>query len=322
MKKESGYYRSRKGSGFTYTNERGRTIISKPIRTWIESLAIPPAWTEVWISKDRAAYMLATGRDQKNRKQYIYHPDWTTLREEKKFLRLLALGQSLQKIRRRLHKKLQQKALSKDRVLAAVVSMIDQTGARVGSEAYTKENGSYGVTTVRKKHVSGARTKLFSYIGKSGQERELVVDDPLVVQVIRDCEDTAGFEVFKYFNEDGVKQVVTSDEVNEFIRKISGVAVTAKDFRTWYGTSEALKKCITLGTCGVDKKAVQSKLIFKHAASALGNTPKIAEASYVHPLVVELYFANKLPKLSLQASKYLEVEEATLIKILEAHMET
>jgi DNA topoisomerase-1 len=317
MKKPRGYYRSKKGTSFIYKNELQIIITPSSIKNWINSLVIPPAWTNVWISKDRSAYLLVTGYDDKSRKQYIYHPSWVELADRKKFKRLRKLGKTLPKIRKHLSKALTKDDLSKDRVLAAIVTIIDQTGVRVGNKTYTKNNGSYGITTLRKKHVSGKTKKAFEFVGKSGQDQEFAINDKAVVKLIAACEDVAGYELFKYIDDEGGKHVVTSDEVNDYIKDLAGTSLTAKDFRTWYGTVEALKKCLELGTCFKDIKSLNAKKVYKHAAKKLGNTPKIAEDSYVHPAIVKLHFANEIPEGVISKSKYLTSEEAILSKILD-----
>jgi len=318
VKKDKGYYRVKKGLGFTYLNERGALMISKPIQQWIHSLAVPPAWSDVWISKDRESYLLATGHDVAERKQYIYHEKWAEIREAKKFIQLLTLGKNLATMRKRLRADLTQQNLPRTRVLAAVVSIIDQTGERIGNPEYAAAHGSYGITTVRKKHVKGTAVKKFDYTGKSGIQRHVEIKDPAIIKVITACEDTAGYELFKYVDEAGNRQVITSDAVNEYIKAISKTSITAKDFRTWYGTLQALKKCLTLGVC--DDAALQvlhAKAVYKYAAKKLGNTPKIAQESYVHPSVLELHFSQKLEVSTQRATTYLSTEEVALLNILQ-----
>ena len=322
MKKVSGYYRTKKGTGFTYKNENDRTIVSTAIRNWIDGLAVPPAWRDVWISKDKNAYLLATGYDKKDKKQYIYHPQWEAIRNEKKFSRMVLLSQALPKIRTRLKKDLAQKSPTKSRVLAAVVCVIDQTGARVGHDTYTQENGSYGITTIRKKHTSGASVKKFDYLGKSSQERHLSIEDPAVVKVIRECEETAGYELFKYIDEKGDKQSVSADEVNEYIRTISGKDITAKDFRTWYGSVVALQRCNEIGECGEECYPKHMKTIFAFAAKALGNTPKVAADSYVHVAVIDAHVDNSLKSIHKPATTWRTAEEEVLHELLKLYEET
>jgi len=315
MKKSTGYYRSKKGTGFTYKNERGKLIQAKAILNWIKGLAVPPAWRDVWISKDKHAYLLATGFDVKKRKQYIYHPDWEIIREERKLSRLKKLGSALPRIRRRIELDLNKKGLTHDRVLAAIVSLIDTTGIRIGHETYTEENGSYGATTLRKKHVIGNRRKTVSFIGKSGVEREVIITDPSLVAIVSECEDTPGLELFKYFDEHGVKHSVSSDEVNEYIQAISGQAITAKDFRTWFGSAAALEKCFELGKCSLVCEKAHMKTIFLHVAKRLGNTPKIACDSYVHESVIEAHSKGALEK-SHSKTKWKSPEEKLLLELL------
>jgi len=315
MKTESGYYRLKKGKTVAYVNEKNHQISAKGILNWIESLVVPPAWSDVWISKDKDAYMLATGYDNSGRKQYVYHPRWELVRESNKLVRMIRLGKSLPKIRKTLQADLSQSALTRTRVLAAVVSVLDQTGARIGNDEYTQENGSYGISTIRKKHVSGNDKKNFSYKGKSGKDQSIDITDSNVIKVIQECEETAGYELFKYVNEDKQKHDVHSDEVNEYIKLISGQSITAKDFRTWFGTTTALEKCIELGDCKEASKKAHLKSIFKCAAKALGNTPKIAETSYVHSSVIEAHITNTIT-VSPSRAKWQSSAEITLLEML------
>ena len=322
MKKDPGYYRYAKGSGFIYKNERSKIIVSKSIKSWITSLAIPPAWKDVWISKDRDAYMLVTGYDDKNRKQYVYHPNAEVIREEKKLSRLLQLGRVLPKIRRRVSRDLNQSGLTKDRVLAAVVQIILDSGMRVGNNHYTQANGTYGATTLRKKHVNGKKEKTFNYIGKSGVDRTIELSDPKTIQVITECEDTAGLQLFKYFDEAGARHNVSSDEVNEYIKRIAKTSLTAKDFRTWYGSVAALEKCVELGKCQDACEKIHMKTIFKHAANLLGNTPKIAADSYVHESVLIAHKAKHLQPHSTSSKVSLDPIENLLLSLLQDHAKT
>jgi DNA topoisomerase-1 len=310
--KEKGYYRVKRGKGFSYQNERGHTLVSSPIRSWIESLAIPPAWERVWICKDRDAHMLATGYDSKGRKQYIYHPDWTNIREEKKYERMKMLAIKLPRIRSMILKDLKGNRLSKQRVLAAIVRTIDETGARIGNAAYTKENNSHGVTTLRSKHVHDIESGIIKYTGKSGKERQIEINDPEVLKVIRLSEDTPGYELFKYINESGVKDTVTADETNEYIKKISEAPVTAKDFRTWLATVSALKHCIS----EQKNERKDTTRLFKIVAETLGNTPAIARDSYVLPIVVEYYENDLIDISNFSAGRWLTREEEYLKYLL------
>jgi DNA topoisomerase-1 len=316
VKKESGYYRYKKGNGFSYQNELGQTIVSKPIRKWIESLVIPPAWKNVWISKDRQAHLLATGYDMKNRKQYHYHEQWTEIREAKKHARLVRLGSLLPRIRRTLRKDIGEKHLSHKRVLASIVEIIDATGMRMGNAVYTRDNSSYGVTTLRKKHVSGSTVKEFQYTAKSGKERTIVIDDPKIIKVITECEETPGLELFKYFDVHDVKQSISSDEVNQYIHSIAKKSVTAKDFRNWYGSVHALEQCIALGECNEKCAATHTKTIFTPVSKMLGNTAKIAADSYIHEAVMHHHTNNSLAKYQCKATKWRTMEEELLVAIL------
>jgi len=286
---------------------------------WIESLAIPPAWENVWISKDRAAYLLATGSDTKQRKQYIYHPDAAVLRESKKLQRLLKLGKQLPAIKRRIRKDLSDSGLGKARVLAAVVQTILDTGIRVGNEQYAKANATYGATTLHKKHVTGTNKKTFDFVGKSGVQRTVSIVDSAVIKVIRECEGTPGRELFKYVDEASKKHDVTSDEVNEYIAQVAGCSLTAKDFRTWYGSVAALEKCIELGKCHQVCEQSHMKTIFTFAAKRLGNTPKVAAESYVHESVLDAHKRTRLRVVAAADAAQLSETETLFLSILKAY---
>jgi len=323
VKKIPGYYRYRKGSGFSYQNESGLTVVSQPIRRWIESLVIPPAWRDVWISKDKMAFLLATGYDTKNRKQYQYHEQWTEIREARKHTRMLRLGEALPKIRAKVNRDLKGSDLSRARVLASMVEIIDTTGMRVGSAAYTKANHSYGITTLRKKHVhDGDSTIEFNYLAKSGKERTIAITDQKLVDVITQCEETPGLELFKYFDEQKQKQSISSDEVNEYIHAIAKQSVTAKDFRNWYGTVSALQECIAVGSCNKKCLALHKKSIFTPVSKKLGNTPKVAAESYIHKVVIDCHENNQLKYYQHPATKWRTQEEEMLLAMLREYEKT
>lgn len=310
--KERGYYRFKKGRGFTYQNERGRTIVSKSIKAWIDSLAIPPAWREVWISKDREAHLLATGYDQKERKQYIYNENWEEVREQKKISRMRSLSKALPRIRKAVQRDLRLKGLKRERVLAAVVSVIDETGARIGSQSYTNANDSHGVTTLRSKHVEDLESGALRYIGKSGKERSIQISDERTLEVIRQSEETSGYEIFKYVDVEGNKRVVTADETNEYIKRVANTGVTAKDFRTWLATVVALEHCVAQQA----SKNKSKQKLFTCVADVLGNTPAMAKDSYVLPFVIDLFEADKIDLTSIKSTKWMSQEEVYLRKLL------
>ncbi|MDA8597148.1 DNA topoisomerase IB [Candidatus Pacebacteria bacterium] len=315
-----GYCRKGSGTGFAYFNEAGQHISAPRILSWIKALAIPPAWNKVWISKDRHAYLLATGYDDRGRKQYIYHPDWEDVREAKKFKRLKRLSGQLVPLRKNIRQFMSEDTLTRERVLASVVTIIDTTGVRVGNTRYQKENDTYGITTVRKKHVAGENRKTFRYLGKGAKLREFAVTDPAVVDIISECEELPGYQLFKYIDDKGEKHDVSSDEINDFIREQSGVSATAKDLRTWHGNVAALESCKELGICEKHAVAAHRKKIFTEAAKMLGNTPTIAAESYVFPKLVELHCCGEIEYAKPTRSKYVTAEEVTLRNLLQRYV--
>lgn len=287
---EPGFTRRRWGKGFTYRDWQGRTVRDLRLRERFESLVIPPAWTEVWICRSSNGHLQATGRDEAARKQYIYHPAWRVVRDRQKYDRVIAFGRVLPLIRRRVAADLRKPVLSRAHVLASVVKLLETTLVRVGNDEYSRKNNSYGLTTIRKKHVlrgptSGELTLAFP--GKSGKEWNVDVTDRPLVDAIVACVQTPGWEVFKYFDEQGVKRDVKSDDVNAYLREISGAYVTAKDFRTWAGTVlaavalEELER--TEPDARHDKRLVRA---VERVSEELGNTPSVCRSCYVHPEVL------------------------------------
>ncbi|MAQ16059.1 MAG: DNA topoisomerase I [Sandaracinus sp.] len=287
---EPGFTRVRWGKGFSYRDWQGRTVRDARLRERFEALVIPPAWTEVWICRSSNGHLQATGRDEAGRKQYLYHPGWRVVRDRQKYDRVVAFGRVLPSIRAQVARDLKKPALSRPYVLASVVKLLETTLVRVGNDEYSRKNSSYGLTTLRKKHVlrgpsSGELTLAFP--GKSGKDWNVDVTDRPLVDAIVACLETPGWEVFKYFDEDGVKRDVKSDDVNAYLREISGANVTAKDFRTWAGTVlaavalEELER--TEPQARHDKRLVRA---IERVSQELGNTPSVCRSCYVHPEVL------------------------------------
>ena len=290
-----GIGRRRRGKGFSYYTPDGERITDPQQIARLNSLAIPPAYKEVWICPDPNGHLQATGRDERGRKQYIYHPQWQELRERDKFDRLLAFAEVLPRIRRRVSRDLQKEGMAREKVLAAVVKLLESTLARVGNASYARENGSYGLTTIRKKHVELEEdTVIFEFRGKGGQEWHVETEDPRIAEVVRQCVEIPGYELFKYIDEDGARRDVESAHVNEYLRSVSDEEITAKDFRTWAGTVLCAEEL-----CGYEfeterqaKKNVVTAV--KSVASVLGNTPAVCRQSYVHPVVIDTYLEGVL----------------------------
>ena len=290
-----GISRRRRGKGFSYYLPNGERITDREVIDRLNSLAIPPAYRDVWICTDPNGHLQATGRDEKGRKQYIYHPQWQELRERDKFDRLLDFAEVLPRIRRRVNRDLQREGMAREKVLAAVVKLLESTLARVGNASYARENGSFGLTTIRKKHVElDDETVIFEFRGKGGQEWHVETEDRRIAEVVRQCVEIPGYELFKYIDEDGTRRDVESGHVNEYLRDVSEQEVTAKDFRTWAGTVLCAEEL-----CGYefesDRQAKKSVVAaVKSVSSILGNTPAVCRKSYVHPLVIDSFLAGEL----------------------------
>jgi len=287
------YYRKAHGKGFSYKQENGKTIQDKETRDWIKSLVIPPAWTDVEISENRNARLLVTGRDDKERKQYLYHPKYTAKQNSRKFDRIIAFADQLEHMRRVTGQHLRKRKLGREKVMATMVRLLETAFFRPGSETYSKENHSYGLTTLRSKHLTIDGDELiFSYNGKSGQEQEKHVVDNKLAKIVQEIDEMPGYEIFKYLDENDKIVDVKSDDLNAYIREVMGEEFSAKDFRTWAGTMIA---AIALDEFGVVNKKDQ-KLLDKNIKEAvnrvserLGNTPSVARSSYIDPRIIDDY---------------------------------
>jgi DNA topoisomerase I len=288
---QPGYTRKRKGDDFEYFDTEGKRIRDETRLLRIRRLAIPPAYTNVWICPTPNGHIQATGRDARGRKQYRYHERWREVRDENKYDRMIVFGKALPKIRRRVNRDLNRRGLPREKVLATVVQLLERTFIRVGNEEYAKENKSFGLTTMRNHHVDVTATKLkFRFRGKSGREHEVDVTDRRLAKIIRQLQDLPGQEVFQYLNEKGQRRKVTSEDVNEYLREITGEDFTAKDFRTWAGT---LLAAMALNAQDPFENKSQAKKNIKDAIAAvakiLGNTPAVCRKCYIHPAVLETY---------------------------------
>jgi DNA topoisomerase-1 len=289
-----GIRRVRCGKGFRYTVAGGATIHDEDTLRRIKSLVIPPAWTGVWICSIPNGHLQATGRDARGRKQSRYHPRWREVRDETKYERMVQFAQALPIIRDRVKQDLALPGLSRHKVLATIVSLMEQTHIRVGNQEYAKENGSYGLTTLHNKHVEvkGSRVT-FSFQGKSRVHHTVSLEDRRLARIIKQCEDLPGYELFQYVDENGERHAIDSSDVNEYLREITGQHFTAKDFRTWAGSVLA---CDMLRGMGAFESAAQAKknvvAAIKSVAAKLGNTPSVCRKCYVHPAVLEAYLGG------------------------------
>jgi len=285
-----GIRRRRAGRGFVYLTGHG-PLRDRATLARIRSLAIPPAWTEVWICPSPAGHLQAVGRDARGRKQYRYHPRWRETRDESKYTRMVAFARALPRIRRRVDADLARRGLPREKVLATVVRLLETTLARVGNAEYARANKSFGLTTLRDRHVDvdGAEVRL-QFRGKGGKEHELGVRDPRVARVVRRLQDLPGQELFQYLDDDGVRRSIDSGDVNAYLREISGDDFTAKEFRTWAGTvlaALALQEFEKFDSATQAKRNVVRAI--EAVATVLGNTPAISRKCYVHPAVLDAY---------------------------------
>ncbi|MDY0884411.1 DNA topoisomerase IB [Dongia soli] len=279
-----------------YTRANGSIIREKSVVARIRALAIPPAWTDVWICPSAAGHIQATGRDAKGRKQYIYHSSFREIRDQAKYEHLMEFAQALPMVRQRVKKHMALRGLSRRRVLATIVYLLETTLIRVGNADYAKKNRSYGVTTLRTPHVqiNGAEI-LFNFKGKTGKIWRVKLKDRRVAKVLKACQELPGQQLFQYEDEQGRVQNVGSTDVNRYLREITGRDITAKDFRTWAGTLLAALELATLSPAETPTKAKRNiKQVAKSVAERLGNTPTICLNCYIHPGVLQLYSAGLL----------------------------
>ncbi|MBP2299324.1 DNA topoisomerase IB [Azospirillum picis] len=291
-----GIRRRRAGKGFRYLWPDGATVTEEDTLDRIRKLAIPPAYRDVWICPDSDGHLQATGRDARGRKQYRYHRRWTELREGTKFGRMLDFCRALPGLRERVDADLGRRGLPREKVLAAVVRLLETTLIRVGNESYVRENKSYGLTTLRDGHteIEGSEVR-FSFKGKSGKAWNVSLRDRRLARVVRACRDVPGDELFQYLDPAGERHSITSGDVNAYLREATGADFTAKDFRTWAGTvlaAMALKEFETFDSAAAAKRNVTRAI--EQVAGRLGNTPSVCRKSYVHPEVLDAYLDGSL----------------------------
>jgi DNA topoisomerase-1 len=286
-----GIRRVRRGRGFVYFDRDGGQIRDESTLARVRTLAIPPAWTDVWICPMEDGHLQATGRDARGRKQYRYHALWRARRDEVKFERLIAFAEALPRIRRRTNRDLARPGLPREKVLAGIVRLLELTLIRVGNEEYARLNRSFGLTTMRDRHAHATRTGVrFRFRGKSGQLHEVGIRDRRLARLIRRCQELPGQELFQYVDEDGEVGDIRSEDVNGYLRDAAGADVTAKDFRTWAGTVSAyraLRGEEPPATTRAARKTIVRAM--RETAERLGNTPAVARQAYVHPAVIEAY---------------------------------
>jgi DNA topoisomerase-1 len=310
-----GIGRRRVGKGFTFRLPKGGPVKDKAMLNRIKALAIPPAWTQVWICPHEDGHIQATGRDAKGRKQYRYHPRWREVRDASKYDHMLEFAKALPAIRERVEEHMRLPGLSREKVLATVVHLLETTLIRVGNDDYAKQNESFGLTTLQDEHVKVEGAELrFAFKGKSGKTWQLGVKDRRVARIVRACQDLPGQELFQWRDAEGEVRDVTSADVNAYLREISGYAITAKDFRTWAGTvlaALALREFERFDTQAAAKRNVKQAI--ERVAARLGNTPTICRKCYVHPAVLDGYLEENLVlEMEAEARAELQGELASL----------
>lgn len=325
------YYRKRKGKGFSYTDKEGNVVNDAKLKAYFKSLVIPPAWNDVEINTSAKAKIWATGFDAKERKQYIYNPKFRKQQDEEKFDRIIHFAEKLEHMRRVTGQHLRNRKLNREKVLATMVRLLETAFFRPGNEFYTKENESYGLTTLRSKHLTiEGNEMMFSYKGKSGQHQEQQIVDARLTKIVKELDDLPGYEIFKYVDKEGNIHDVKSNDLNQYIHEIIGEDFSAKDFRTWAGTVIA---AMALDEIGAIEEKDQKKLNknIKDAvvtvSEKLGNTPAIARSSYIDPRVIDSYlqgrtltFFKKEVKKLLKTNEKVSVEELGVLCLLKKRL--
>ena len=327
---EPGIGRRRAGKGYSYRGPDGKVINDKAALARIRALAIPPAWENVWICADPNGHIQAVGYDARGRKQYRYHAKFREIREDVKYEHMIAFANALPSLRQKVKKDMSAPGMGRRKILATVVNLLETTMIRVGNGSYAKENKSYGLTTLLNRHVKVEGSELkFHFKGKSGKEWRLSVRDRRIAKIVKNCQELPGQHLFQYIDEDGKRQAVTSADVNDYLKEVSGANITAKDFRTWTGTVLA---AMALGEFEkADSKARAKKNVTRaveRVASMLGNTPTICRKCYIHPGVVDAYLDGNLllevqKDIDKQLSEDMEAlraEEAAVLSFLHARI--
>jgi len=295
---DEGISRQKRGNGFHYVLPSGKKVRDAVTMRRIKSLAIPPAWSDVWICPTAKGHIQATGRDARGRKQYRYHPEWQQSRDETKFENILKFAKLLPKLRKTVRRHMRRKNLDREKVLATVVSLLETTLIRVGNSEYAKANGSYGLTTLKDRHVSFTRDKAkFRFRGKTGKEWRVAVNDRRIARIVKGCQDLPGQHLFQYELDDGEARPITSSDVNDYLREVTGETISAKDFRTWAGTvlaAVALSEFEAVDSEAAAKRNVRRAI--ETVAMRLGNTATICRKCYVHPEILNCYFEGDLAR--------------------------
>lgn len=299
-----GIRRKRAGKSFFYLDANGIKIQDPEVLTRIKKLVIPPAWTEVWICPNPLGHIQVTARDAKGRKQYRYHPRYREVRDETKFGRMLEFSELLPTLRDRVEQDLLTDGLPRDKVLASVVRLLEKTLIRVGNDEYARDNKSYGLATMKRRHVEvSGHTLQFDFRGKSGIVHSVAVTDRRVARIIQHCQELPGQELFQYLDDDGKRQTIDAGDINDYLKRISGREVTAKDFRTWSGTMLAAFELKALGP-GANEKEAKANVVraVDKVAKRLGNTRAVCRKYYIHPALIEAYMRGAVLPVALQSA--------------------
>lgn len=325
-----GIKRQRRGRGFAYIDADGQLVTDGEALARFKALVIPPAWTDVWICEFPDGHLQVTARDARGRKQYRYHPHFRQARDGTKFERLFDFGEVIYKIRNRVESDVLLPGLPREKVLATVVWLLERTLIRVGTEELSRANKSYGLTTLKSKHVSIAGSEMrFEFRGKSGVEHAVTVDDVRIARIVQGCQDLRGQELFQYLDDDGKRQDVQAHHVNDYLREITDAEVTAKDFRTWAGTMIAAQVLRDVGAADTRRQAERNIVqAIDHTASRLGNTRTVCRKYYIHPLLIASYLKGEVlppsPKRRLVKQRRpggkLRKHEAEVLEFLRARM--
>ncbi|MGW7771393.1 DNA topoisomerase IB [Pseudomonas machongensis] len=305
---------------FIYLSPDGERVRDTETLARIAALVIPPAYTDVWICLDPQGHLQATGRDARGRKQYRYHSEWRTLRDEHKYGRMLAFAQALPGLRQHLDQHLARPGMDREKVMALVVSLLDNTLIRIGNRQYLRDNQSYGLTTLRNRHVEvRGSTIRFQFRGKRGVEHSITVRDRRLAQLLKRCMELPGQELFQYLDEDGQRHRIGSSDINLFLQQLTGADFTAKDYRTWGGSALALSLLRPLAWQPETEARRQVAAIVREVATRLGNTPAVCRRCYIHPALLEHFHLGRLAELPrVRARKGLEQEEVALLRFLQA----
>lgn len=317
-----GYSRKASGKNFKYFDADGELVTDKELLERFRTLVLPPAWQDVWISKYENSHLQATGIDSKGRKQYRYHPHWNKMRNQSKFYRLRSFALALPKIREQVDKDLSRKDLCYEKVIALVIRLMEDTNIRIGNDAYKRLYGSFGLTTLRDKHVQiENNTVTFEFIGKKGVKHQIDLKSRKLANLVKKCKEIPGYDLFQYYDKDGSHHTISSTDVNNYLKQITEQDFTAKDFRAWSGTKHALSLFRNIGEfetkTDFNRKVIE---VIDSVSSKLGNTRSVCKKYYVHPSVIASYESGSIAKYTeecIEKSNGLEMDEELLLHLLE-----